>query len=412
VFVACLSASGTFGCSTSDFPPPPAPAGELDSFNASGVGPDNIVYDVTAAGGKVYINGVFSRVNGVLRAGIARLNNDGTLDTSFVPPAMTFADYTAPGAPTPRLINQIAVLSDGKVLIAGAFRIEGGVEGEYPWSGLARLNSDGSIDTDFVPPVMTYASGNRALVINALAVQSDGKILLGGNVSNVSVAGVPARVGLLRLNADLTLDTSFVPPAITKPVLACGCQHDGGVETLLVRPDGKILIGGDFTLVGGTTRNRVALLEADGTLNADFNPDLNQPVYALALDFSNRLLIGGLFSTVTGSARVGLARLAADGTLDTLNPFANFDQFGDNPRYVHSILIQPDGKIVVAGTAAAGAGFIARVNGDGTLDSTLALSASNSFYGLARQTDGKLVIAGAFSSVADQTRIRVARVSS
>jgi hypothetical protein len=92
------------------------------------VGPDNIVYDVTTAGGKVYINGVFSKVNGVSRAGIARLNNDGTLDTSFVPPAMTFADYTAPGPATPRSIDQIAVLSDGKVLIAGAFRIEGDVE--------------------------------------------------------------------------------------------------------------------------------------------------------------------------------------------------------------------------------------------------------------------------------------------
>jgi uncharacterized delta-60 repeat protein len=210
----------------------------------------------------------------------------------------------------------------------------------------------------------------------------------------------------LRLNADLTLDTSFVPPAITKTGGA-----DGGVETLLVRPDGKILIGGDFTSVGGTTRNRVALLEADGTLNGDFNPNLDQPVYALALDASNRLLIGGMFSTVTGSARVGLARLAADGTLDTLNPFAAFNQSG-NPRYVHSILIQPDGKIVVAGSAAEGAGFIARVNDDGTLDSTLALSASNSVYGLARQTDGNLVLGGAFTQVNSVARYRVARVSS
>src|SRR5262249_21149106 len=123
-------------------------------------------------------------------------------------------------------------------------------------SSLQRFSVDGSPDTSFTP-VHANAYG-----ISAMTVQEDGRILIGGTFTNINGA---SRRGLARLNADGSLDNTFAP-GVSWPLSGCG----GGVGVLSValQSDGKILIGGGFTNVGGFTRKGLARLDPDGSVDA------------------------------------------------------------------------------------------------------------------------------------------------
>ena len=109
--------------------------------------------------GKVLIGGTFTTVNGTARNGIARLNADGSLDTSF-----------DPGTGADNFVQALAQQADGKVLIGGSFNDINGTAR----NGIARLNADGSLDTGFDP-----GTGANNIVF-ALAQQADGKVMIGG----------------------------------------------------------------------------------------------------------------------------------------------------------------------------------------------------------------------------------------
>ena len=156
---------------------------------------------------------------------------------------------------------------------------------------------------------------------------------------------------------------------------------NGQVLALVTQPDGKIVIGGSFTTLGGggtgtTTRNHIARLNQDGTLDSTFNPGVNGPVAALAIQADGKILVGGFFSTLGGggtgtSTRNFIGRLNPDGTLDT-----SFDPGADSG--VYTLAVQADGKILVGGYFfhLGGGGVyseierisIGRLNEDGTVD--------------------------------------------
>ena len=184
-------------------------------------------------------------MGGVTRNRIARLYADGTLDTGFDPSANN-------------IVYPIAVQLDGRVLIGGAFTTVGGVTG----TRIARLNVDGTLDTGFNPNI-----DNDVL---SMAVQSDGKILIGGAFTTV---GGVMRTRIARLNTDGTLDTGFTPPIVTNNI----------VFSIAVQEDGKILVGGYFTAMGGVTRNYLARLNTDGTLDTGFDPNVSSEVLSIAL---------------------------------------------------------------------------------------------------------------------------------
>ena len=144
--------------------------------------------------------------------------------------------------------------------------------------------------------------------MHAVAVQPDGKILIGGSFGTYNGA---AAVGVTRLNADGALDTTFNPG---------GAGADGQVVAVAVQPDGKILIGGFFTTYNGVTAYRVARLNADGTRDTTFNAGYVAPstnANALAVQPDGKILVGGYF----GPGPTKLTRLNADGTRDaTFNP--------------------------------------------------------------------------------------------
>ena len=109
-----------------------------------------------------------------------------------------------------------------------------------------------------------------------------------------------------------------------------------------MQADGKILVGGDFTSVGGQTRNNIARLNPDGSLDASFDPNASFFVEALAVQADGKILVVGLFSSIGGQTRNGIARLNSDGSLD-----ANFDPNANGQ--VHAVAVQADGKILVGG---------------------------------------------------------------
>ena len=157
-----------------------------------------------------------------------------------------------------------------------------------------RLNADGSLDTSFNP-----GSGANS-VVTSIALQPDNKIIIGGEFTSYNGT---ARNYIARLNADGSLDTSFNP----------GSGANSTVYSVALQPDNKIIIGGEFTSYNGTARNRLARLNADGSLDTSFNPGsgASNTVYSIALQPDNKIIIGGYFTSYNGTDRNRLARLNA-----------------------------------------------------------------------------------------------------
>ena len=291
---------------------PSATVSSLIRFNADG-SIDNTLNEVVSRGGRVrritqqpdgkaLIVGQFKYANGVVRNGMARLNTDGSLDTSFVPYFSTIQNLTA-----------VALQPDGKILV-------GGFNGEV----LRRLNSDGSLDTSFMT-ILGVATN-----IYDVAVLPNGQILAVGDI----FTGTTRRIA--RFNANGALDTTFAP---TQPNMT--------VYKLMVQPDGKILIGGAFTQIGATLRGRIARLNTDGSLDNTFNPPggANHEVYNLDLQTDGKVVLAGLFTGLNGNnnyQRIG--RLNSDGSLDN-----SFVQSAAINSPIVGLKVQPDGKILVGG---------------------------------------------------------------
>ncbi|MFO1449916.1 MAG: delta-60 repeat domain-containing protein [Opitutaceae bacterium] len=331
--------------------------------------------------GKLLVSGSFNRIAGVTRRNLARLNADGTLDQQFVP--------TTDGG-----IEAMVLQSDGRIVIGGSFTTVNDVSRTY----LARLNADGTLDTSFHPQ-----PGN---VVYGIVLQSDGRLLVGGAFTTFDPddnddTAVVTRNYLARITTDGSLDDSFQPGAA------------GTILALVLQADGKLLLGGTFTSLtghGGTTtaRNYLGRLKADGTLDDTFNPSPNATVQAIALQADGAIVISGLFSTLNPGAsttveavsRNRIARIKSDGTLDT-----GFNLSPDGS--ISTILAHPSGQIYLGGTFTA---FnllphynVARLNADGSIDAGFTLSANASVVSLTLDTNNRVLVGGAFTALQSAT---------
>ena len=344
----------------------------IDGFNPNA---NSTVYSIALqpggmfwSEGKILVGGYFTSIGGMPRNYIARLNADGTPDDGFNPDA----NY---------IVYSIAVQANGKILIGGEFTSIGDDETR---KYIARLNEDGTLDADF-------NNANVDNLVRSIAVQADGKILIGGFFTSISGE---TRNYIARLNEDGTLDADF------NPNVNYGANNY--VQSVALQADGKILIGGRFNKIGVETRNRIARLNADGTLDTNFNPDVYDPVLSIAVQADGKILIGG---EIPG----WIARLNADGTVDTDFNNANLNE------YVESIAVQADGKILIGGwfTKIGGVttNHIARLNADGTLDIGFNANIENgSVFSFALQADGKILAGGTFTKISGQPRNRIARL--
>ena len=286
-------------------------------------------------------------------------------------------------------VYSLAVQADGKVLVGGDF---GTLDGQ-PRMNLARLNAAGTLDSGFNPG----AGGSYSSIVNSLALQADGKIVVGGSFT--TLGGQP-RTNIGRLNLDGTLDTGFNPGA--------GVAASGVVNSLAVQPDGKILVGGSFTGQGGQVPSNMVRLNADGSLDSGFNPGASGQVSALAIQADGKILVGGGFQTLGGQPRNFLARLNPEGTLDN----------GFNPgpdSSVLSLAVQADGKVLVGGHFWRLGGqaryYLGRLNADGSLDSGFNPGASHAVNTLAVQADGKILAGGSFAALGGVGRMCIGRLN-
>jgi uncharacterized delta-60 repeat protein len=361
--------------------------GSLDmSFNP-GMGANSFVNTIALQpDGKVIIAGAFSSFDGMPRNHIVRLNADGTMDGSFTV-----------GTGANEMIQTIALQPDGKIVIGGWFTSYNGTTRNR----IARLNADGTLDDSF-----TVGSGANAAVY-ATAVQADGKIIIGGQFN---FYGGTARFCIARLNADGTLDDSF-----TVGAGATGADlFNTRVNTTAIQPDGKIIIGGSFTEYDGIAINRVARLNADGSLDDTFTvgTGASGSVRTTAVQQDGEIIIGGEFTSYNGTAINRVARLNSDGTLDD-----SFTVGSGATGAVCATAVQADGKIVIGGLFniynATSSRRIARLNADGSLDGsfTLGTGADAVVNSTTIQPDGKIIIGGDFTSYDGTAINRIARLN-
>lgn len=358
-----------------------AQSGSLDTSFDPGTGANgNIFTTLVQPDGKVIIGGEFTSVDGMPRNRIARLNADGSLDASFDP---------GTGAQGMDAVVLTTVLQpDGRVIIGGAFSTYNGT----PRQCIARLHSDGSLDTGF-------GSANGAdNYVNTLALQPDGMVIMGGYFTTYNGT---VRNQIARLHPDGTLDPTFSPgQGPNFPVLACAIQADG-----------KIIIGGMFYTYGGVEQMHIARINPDATLDATFNPGLNGYVLDIAIQQDGKIIIGGEFYSFDGSIPNHVARLYPDGNFDT-----TFEPGWAANDYVHAVGFQADGKVIIGGQFIShidtDRAYLARLNADGTLDASFDTGAGPDYHVhcLAVQPDGAIVVGGAFSSYDGSDRGRIARV--
>lgn len=339
--------------------------------------PGSVSSLVRQADGKLIIGGNFSELNGQSIRRLARLNSDGTLDASFA----TGNDLNSP-------VGDLALQPDGRLLLIGNDVVR-------------RLLPTGALDNTFTAPNLVGSNMYRLLL------QPDGKVLIGGNFGYVN--GTPLQPPLLRLNANGAYDASFAPNGT-------GAGRFVNLFSMTLQPDGKLVVAGNFAATTSTSTTRtVARLESTGALDASFTrlpfSTLNpvSGINTLAVQPDGKVLAGGQFTAVGGTARTSLARLNTDGTLDA-GFTAPFTTGG-----VNTLLVQANGSILVGGSMRGTTvpNNLARLLPSGQLDTSFSAMTfpNGTVSSLLLQPDGKLLLTGSFTTIAGQASAGVARLT-
>jgi uncharacterized delta-60 repeat protein len=334
------------------------PTGAVDATFNTGTGAAGTSYTevntvVALPNGKFLIAGSFTSFNGNLCNGLARLNADGSFDSSF---------STGLGADS--YIINVLVQPDGKILLTGSVYVGTATSGQ----GLVRLTSTGALDTGFTPPAFAdfdvYSFSG-----SSIQLQPDGKILLFSN-QGVANAGVGR---LARLNADGTVDATFQ--------VGTGPSNTPAAITLLA--NGKLLVAGSFVNFNSLGDRPLVEVTSTGALDLTFQPtpQIAGNILAVVRQADGKLVAGGTFSEINGQPMRRLARFNATGTLDA--SFAS--QSLDNS--VTDLALQPDGRLL-----AAGPNFLKRYQTTGALDNTLTANFTSSNVKLLLQPDGRILV--------------------
>ena len=303
--------------------------GAIASTLADTQGDTEVNKILTVAGDKLYVGGVFTSYQGTNRSGLMRLNADGSLDTSFN--TIGISNSSTFGM---RYVLALAEQSDGKLLVGGGYNRANGVLRP----GLARFNSNGTLDTSFNPfPALPTDSSAQDI-----AVLPDGDIIVAGGKPRAGGGYVPL---LVRLNSDGTLDPSLSPRF---------ADDFGDIDELVALPDGRLLLGGDFAFAPSVNTINFACVLPDGSLDTAFMANVGTGPNGWAggevtLQPDGTIFVGGIFKSWNGQPRASIARVNLDGTLDPA--FAPAPYINDNSYTTHfySFAFQPDGKIVAGG---------------------------------------------------------------
>lgn len=259
----------------------------------------------------------------------------------------------------------------------------------------------------------TFSPGFFSNAVYDVELLSNGQSLIGGTISAGS--GEFATVhNLARLNPDGSVD----------PTLATGSGFNDRVRAIKAQPDGKILVGGEFTSYNGTTCNRLIRLNPDGSIDTNISKVDNGIVYSIELESDGKILVGGSFTSFDSTAVNGIVRLTSAGTRDTGNPITPpfFTPWTISIRDIH---VQSDGLIMIAGGfhfgGASARSGIARLQSDGARDTAFNPGQGshvdgntgllNSVYSVDQLPDGKYAIGGPFTGFDGNSVTYLARLN-
>lgn len=245
------------------------------------------------------------------------------------------------------------------------------------WAGLGcqvkqKPQPPGTLDTTFSPVDVNNS-------VYAIAVQSDGKIVIGGGFTSVNNQ---PRWLLARVTPAGELDSEFTPRLTNKDLAL--------VRVLAPQPDGTLLVGGD---------SGIFRVNNDGTPDRTFRVQTDSQVLSIAVGENGDVLAGGLFKTIAGQARSGLARLKQDGSLDSTFRLDFLDPH-DVSCFISDIQpVKPSGYYLAGNFPVVGAASpvsLVKIGADGHLDTNFLAAVSGKIHNLALQTDGKILVAGEY----------------
>ena len=397
--------------------------GTLDTtFNAGGAGANATIRAVDfTSDDKIYIAGDFTSYNGSVVKGLARLNSDGSLDTTFNSGDVGFESSAA--APAAPMVRSIDVAPDGDIYVAGYYTKYNGQALSHD-NQIVRLNSDGSLDSGFTAPKLR-SSNVATTSANVIRLINDVVIISGALDDVYSPASAPTPThtmsGLIGLTTTGAIDTAFSGSGtpLNYVVNSSANAVVGAQDIRQVPGSTDLYLRGQFVKINTTSQPYMARIKNDGSLSTTFNRNglpptvgTNGPIEALAVQSDGKVIIGGSFYTLDGDPSRGLVRLAVDGTVDTS---FTAPKIGTIP---YSIEVDSYGRIYVAGFLSSAYSTankkLARLNADGTLDTTFDLTATPRDHSLklALSPAGKVYFYGAATAYGDTAVASIGRVNS
>lgn len=327
--------------------------------------------------GKIICIGRFTKYRGNFYNKIVRLNQDGSVDNTFAI-GEGFNEFNPTDGYYANL-QSVTLQSDGKILVGGFFKA---YQNKSCYC-IIRLNSNGSIDSTF-----KLDSGITATSCFDIVIQPDDKIIVVGSLY------VPTSRNIIRLNPDGSLDPSFTT----------GDGFNTPPSSLAVQPDGKIIVGGEFTTFNKVTRNNLIRLNSDGSKDDSFSIGIgfDRPVNGMTLQPDGKVIVYGSFTTYKGLTQRKLVRLLSNGALD--DSFNVGTGFADatsafNQNSPEKVLIDSNGKILIGGSFTAYNGIskfgFVKLLPNGSIDSAATFFCDDYIFSMDFDSSGNVVMGGA-----------------
>lgn len=382
-----------------------AQAGSLDmSFDGDGkvttpfgIHPDYGKAIAVQADGKILVAGSSRPAGTYYKFALVRYNIDGSLDNTFDLDGKVNTSFGTLNDEA----NGIVIQSDGKIVVAG-YSINGAGDADF---ALARYNSDGSLDNTFdFDGKLTTPVGSSNDYGYSIALQADGKIVVAG----ASIIGSNYDYALVRYNSDGSLDNTFDIDG--KLTTAIGTSLDAG-KSVAIQSDGKIIVGGHST-IGTNSDFSLVRYNINGSLDNSFDVDgkvttaigvASDEALSIAIQTDGKIIVAG--SSYIGTFNdFAVVRYNTNGSLDNTFDVDGMvtSAIGVSYDNAYSVVLQPDGKILVAGQASFDFALV-RYNTNGSLDNTFGLggkvltpinASDDAGFAATIQLDGKILVAG------------------